>query len=409
MHLIRLLASRPAFVLLVLLSHVLLTGQTSCGDEGVHIIARTDSSIEQSILTRQDGIATSARLQNVAKNFGTVAYNTEPQKHIFLFPGNISQGLSPNFRIRLPAGNGVDGDGRAFSISAYDPDRLIESIRVYDSGICSSRVTELNPALFALAFPFLFAEGLNEDDGIKNAEVIAWSIKPVFKSNNETFLSSPLDYYSVRMTWDARKIEGSLRPDGNFDPIECNGARVRTNFDLLFSVENGEVSARIENIYVHVSQQPDWDAPLGSKRCSRIAKNGIKDALKDKIPQSISEKITDIIKKASRVPVNLFSNINPKHCTNDSQCKWIGGAYSGTCDQSTNTCSHVFVGVDVINIRPDAFEIVWMLNENDPDYTLLVDQGAPACDPSRLHVESVVRENASYTGTPYTKNASLLH
>src|SRR5690606_41989225 len=82
-------------------------------------------------------------------DFGTVAYNTEEDKHIFLFPGDISQGITPGFQVRLSAGDGVEGSGSAFSMSSLDPSSELESVQIGRAHVNSSHV-KISYAVFCL-------------------------------------------------------------------------------------------------------------------------------------------------------------------------------------------------------------------------------------------------------------------
>lgn len=371
--------------------------------ETVRIISRTDSSVHSDTLVRQDGVATSSYPAAVANDFGNAAYNTSVNRHVYLMSGNILNGTTPALYARLPAADGPDGDGQLVSVSAIDPHKELASLRVYDSGICSS--SAFGPGIIGLVFPGALEKRLNKMDEVFGAEVQAYEIVPVFRSDDEP-LSNPMDFMSVRLTWDADLIEGGLI--GNV--FECNGARVRMNFDLYFEIDNGSVDVLVENFYVHVSQQPGWSGGIGANRCRPRVRSRIEDFIIDKAPPLIKEGVRDeLFANATRLSVADLG-LGTKACNTNGTCSWsIGGkSFRGGCDK-TNTCAYLYPRAKRFNLRPDQLEIVW-LNSEDDDEIVLNYQSLGECNPTRGHVNSASSVEPAYDAYPYVSgNLGLLH
>lgn len=160
--------------LFCLLTYFMLTGQNSCDVETVRIVAHSDSSVHSDTIVRIDGVATSSYPATVARDFGYVAYNTSINQHVYLMSGNIRNGTTPTLYARLPAADGPDGDGRYAGLIDVDPEKELASVRVYNSGICSSNSG--NAYSLALLFPPVLISELNAQEGIFGASMVAQNI-----------------------------------------------------------------------------------------------------------------------------------------------------------------------------------------------------------------------------------------
>lgn len=395
---------RYLIALFCLLTYFMLTGQTSCDVETVRIVAHSDSSVHSDTLVRVDGVATSSYPATVAHDFGYVAYNTSPNQHVYLMSGNIVNGTTPTLYARLPAADGPDGDGRYAGLIDVDPEKELASVRVYNSGICSSNSG--NPYSLALLFPLVLISELNAQEGIFGASMVAQNIRPVFKSDSEP-ISSPEDFMRVQMVWDADLIEGGLI--GNV--FECNGARVRMNFDLFFEVQDGDVEVILDNFYVNVTQQPGWSGGIGANRCRSGVRSRIEDHLTDLAPSLIESGIQSFMfANATRLKVSDLG-MAPKACNSNGTCSWtIGGkTFRGGCNANTNQCTHLFAKAKHFNLRPENFEVVW-LSDQDDDEAVLNYESLSECTATRHHVSKTTGYPFRFTSFPYVQgDQSLLH
>lgn len=323
---------------------------------------------------------------------GAIYYTTSAMKHIYLTDSNPFDDSLAEVFLHLPPGKGSNGSEIFLDLTTIDSNKKLSSARIYNAGLCSSHPIEFNHTAFSMGFANAMKDSLNEIDGVIGAEIIDKRLQPILSGsaiNSGPYGNSENDRFHVEFVWDADRIEGGLIGD----VFECNGARVWMSFDIYYRARDGSLAVDVENFDIHVDQQPNWQAPIGYRRCREGMRRRIEGLFREDFPPSFSYDREQYGRFEISVPVE-DTILDEKSCLNPTTtplltCTWDidGTTFAGWCEpepgQLFGTCTKVLPSVERVNMKPDRVEVVWMDFDDDKDNILFDTRNTSDCDANR--------------------------
>lgn len=370
---------------------------TACGAESITIESRSDSSQSVEFSPRSDRNPTVYQNPLVMNDMGMIHYTTSPMKHIYLHSGDAFDDSVADTFLHLPPGNGTGGAEVSINLSDIDKYKHLSSARVYNAGLCSSHPLEFNYTAFGIRFNDAMEASLNAIDGVVNAEIKAKRLQPILSAtpiNSGFYGNADGDHFRVEFVWDAERIEGGLIGD----VFECNGARVWISFDIYYRARGGALAVDVENFDILVEQQPNWEAPIGYRRCRAGVRRRIEEQFREDFPSAFSTNRQMYGLWAMAVPVE-DTVLEKKSCLNPTAaplltCTWDldGETFAGWCEPESGfllgSCTKVAVTVERVHMKPDRVEVVWMDYEDDRDNLLFLERNTSDCNPERYQNNS---------------------
>ena len=397
--------------------------------------------------------AGSTILDATTRNFSEILTHVSRQRQVFVLPGDVEAGVSPDQYIQLPPVAGPAED-RLHQIAGLDPSKPWESIRVYDTGKCSSLPFENTWRALTLAIPGGLAAELQTRNDLVNPQVVAYRIAPVIRAEATTtgapILLGDADFLHIDLLVRADRANGPIG-------ITCFSPEIRITFDLQATLVSpqygtGAIVQRVledgtpyqtptatccferipefRNIEVNVvggnvtvAQQEG-----ATGRCRPRVMEHIRvgfQAVASTVASELSKTWTAGLER-DREAVGLA----PRACQEEVDCNetdgpWRGHLFDGNgyfisdqeplitrtgrCNLDTQLCT-VRLAPNRLNFRPEGMEMVWADGDTDMDSAAL-DADVSDCDVRRnapAVEDAATRTRTGWQSAPFVRRSTLL-